>query len=103
MGTGQQHFALFDVAGRRIIMSASQLKAHPAYAGYEDQEAHGLGHRVRRFSVKLSDWMKERHAYYQAVSELDAMSDRDLADIGVVRCDIPAIARDAAKAKYARS
>ena len=81
---------------------AAYQKANSAYAGYEDHEAHGLSNRVRRLFAKLSGWMKENYAYHQAVSELSSMSDRDLADIGVVRCDIPAIARGAAKAKYAR-
>jgi uncharacterized protein YjiS (DUF1127 family) len=83
-------------------MAAYQVKAHSGYAGYEGHEEHGLSNPVRRLSAKLSDWLKEKHAYHQAISELSSMSDRELADIGVVRCDIPAIARDAAKAKYAR-
>ena len=82
-------------------MSAYQVKANPALADYEGHEVNEGSNVIRRFSVKLSEWLKERHAYYTAVSELESMSDRDLADIGIVRCDIPAIARGAAKGQRA--
>lgn len=39
-----------------------------------------------------------RHALYRrTLAELDALSDRELADIGISRYDIPAIARDTAR------
>jgi uncharacterized protein YjiS (DUF1127 family) len=44
--------------------------------------------------------LAERHArnraYRSTVSELSAMSDRDLTDIGICRADIASIARQAA-------
>jgi uncharacterized protein YjiS (DUF1127 family) len=36
-----------------------------------------------------SEWRKER----KAISELSSMNDRDLADLGISRCDIPALVR----------
>jgi len=83
-------------------MSAYQMKAHTAYAGYEDQQTQGFSNQIRRSFVKFSDWLKARRAYHQAVAELESMSDRDLADIGIVRCDIPAILRGEARRGFGR-
>jgi uncharacterized protein YjiS (DUF1127 family) len=91
------------LAERRTVMSAYQMKAHPAYAGYEDQREQGFSNHIRRSLVKFSDWVKARRAYHRAVAELESMSDRDLADIGIVRCDIPAILRGEARPGYGRN
>jgi uncharacterized protein YjiS (DUF1127 family) len=88
------------LAERRYVMSAYQMKAHTAYAGYEDQREQGFSNHIRRSFVKFADWLKARRAYHRAVAELEAMSDRDLADIGIVRCDIPAILRGEARRGY---
>jgi uncharacterized protein YjiS (DUF1127 family) len=37
----------------------------------------------------IQDWKR----YGRAVQELSHLSDRELADIGITRCDIPRIAR----------
>lgn len=34
------------------------------------------------------------NAYRQTARELNALDDRALADLGIIRCDIPSIARD---------
>lgn len=39
----------------------------------------------------LSRWRRNR----QAQSELRAMTDRELADLGILRCDIPRVVRGA--------
>ena len=40
---------------------------------------------------------RERHAIYRrTVDELNALTDRDLADLGVHRSEVPQIAREAA-------
>lgn len=83
-------------------MAAYNVKAHPAFAGYDLPEANGALVRVRRAVQNLSAWAQERRSYKQAVFELNELSDRDLADIGIARCDIPAVAREAAKAQLAR-
>ena len=36
-----------------------------------------------------------RQAFRRTVAELDACSERDLHDLGIARCDIPRIAREA--------
>ena len=47
---------------------------------------------LRILSLKYARWQK----YQRALNELELMSDRDLADLGVSRYDIKRIARDAA-------
>jgi uncharacterized protein YjiS (DUF1127 family) len=75
---------------------AYNVKTHPAFAGYDlPQTNTGFG-GVRGLFRTLALWSAEKRAYNDTVAELDALSDRDLADIGVARCDIPAIAREAA-------
>ena len=45
---------------------------------------------IRIISQKLSAWRR----YREAVRELSQMSDHELADIGISRCDIESIARE---------
>jgi uncharacterized protein YjiS (DUF1127 family) len=80
-------------------MPAYQAKPHQGFAGYDLPEANGILGGVRRISQSLAVWSAERRAYNEAVRELSALSDRDLADIGLSRFDIEAVAREAAKAK----
>jgi uncharacterized protein YjiS (DUF1127 family) len=82
-------------------MAAYNVKSHAAFAGYDLPETNGALGGIRRAFQGLAVWSAERHAYNEAVFELSALSDRDLADIGIARCDIPAVAREAAKAKAA--
>jgi uncharacterized protein YjiS (DUF1127 family) len=84
-------------------MPAYNVKAHPAFAGYDLPETNSALNGVRRIFVNWAAWSDERHAYRQAVSELSALSDRNLADIGIARCDIPAVAREAARSKRAEA
>ena len=39
---------------------------------------------------RYSSWKR----YSRTVSELQSLSDRDLADLGIARCDIPRLARE---------
>jgi hypothetical protein len=41
-----------------------------------------------------SNVMQKQMAYYNAFKELNALSDRELADIGVTRCEIPKLVMD---------
>jgi uncharacterized protein YjiS (DUF1127 family) len=86
-------------AARRPIMSVYDAKAHPALSGYDLPEAHGVTHHVRRLFGGLSLWLQERRAYSRAFEELQSLSDRELADIGISRADISFIARDGARAR----
>ena len=40
-----------------------------------------------------------RAVYMQTVRELDALTDRELADLGISRLDVPTLAREAAYGK----
>ena len=48
---------------------------------------------------KLQKIAQRRQVYVQTVSELNALSDRDLADLGLHRLMIPAVAKEAAYGK----
>jgi uncharacterized protein YjiS (DUF1127 family) len=82
-------------------MTAYNAKPHQGFAGYDLPETNGVLNGVRRMSKSFAVWSAERRAYNEAVRELSALSDRDLADIGIARVDIQAVAREAAKAKTA--
>ncbi|MEZ5824403.1 MAG: DUF1127 domain-containing protein [Geminicoccaceae bacterium] len=41
------------------------------------------------------DWLARRAAYRNTIEELSRLSGRELEDLGIHRCDIPRIARDA--------
>ena len=45
----------------------------------------------------LGRFLRARRVYWNVVSELSAYTDRELADIGIDRIDIRAIAAEAAK------
>jgi uncharacterized protein YjiS (DUF1127 family) len=77
-------------------MSSYSVKTQTAFAGHDLRDG-----TVSRFIKTIASWSARNRAYHQTVSELEMLSDRDLADIGIARCDIPAIARDAAKAARA--
>jgi uncharacterized protein YjiS (DUF1127 family) len=78
-------------------MASYNVKSHPAFAGYDLQDSDGAFGGIRRFFRNLAVWSAENRAYHDTVDELYALSDRDLADIGISRSDIPAVARDAAR------
>ena len=82
-------------------MSSYDVKTHPAFAGYDLAEQDGVNNAVRRFVRRLFVWSAERRAYLNAVAELESLSDRDLADIGISRCDIPDVVRNGARSKLA--
>ena len=75
-------------------MSSYDVKTHPAFAGYELEGENGVNNAVRRFFRRISVWSAERRAYLNAITELESLSDRDLADIGIARCDIPDVVRN---------
>jgi uncharacterized protein YjiS (DUF1127 family) len=79
-------------------MSAYNVKAHPAFAGYEISERTDEFGGLLGLYAKFSTWRRSRRAYNETFLELDTLSNRDLADIGVSRSDIPHLALEAAKA-----
>jgi uncharacterized protein YjiS (DUF1127 family) len=49
----------------------------------------------------FSRWIKKEMEYRRTVHDLSLLSNRDLADLGINRCDIEFIARDASDRKFA--
>ncbi len=82
-------------------MSTYNAKAHSGFAGYDRPETDSTLTGVGRLLATLAAWSQERRDYREALTELRALSDRNLADIGIFRADIQAVARDAARAKRA--
>ena len=81
-------------------MTAYHLKSDTAFTGYDLPNTDTFN-GIRRFLANWAAWAEERRAYREAVFELGALTDRNLADIGIARCDIQAVAREAAKANLA--
>ena len=50
---------------------------------------------LNRLRDALADRLVQRRRYRTTLSELDALSDRDLADLGLFRCDVRALAHAA--------
>lgn len=74
-------------------MSAN-AKAHTGFSRYDLAET---VNPIRRLYERGTEWWQERRTYNQTLNELSALSDRDLADIGIARADISAIARETAR------
>jgi uncharacterized protein YjiS (DUF1127 family) len=74
-------------------MSAYNVKAHPAFSGYDFAGEGSSANGMRGLFARVAKWREQRRSYQQLLFELEGLSDRDLADIGISRFDIPAIAR----------
>ena len=70
----------------------------PSAASLNSKNADRFGLKARYIPLldRLSERAARRAAYRRTVAELQALSDRDLADFGYHRSEIPRIARDAA-------
>jgi len=58
---------------------------------------HGLGARTAAIAAGMQDAYARYRIYRKTKAELHVLNDRELADLGIVACDIPALARDAAR------
>ncbi|WP_292285709.1 DUF1127 domain-containing protein [Marivita sp.] len=69
-----------------------------AYANNSPTRFDGLGLKARyhRILETLVERSQKRKMYRQTVNELQALSDRDLADFGFHRSEIPRIAKKSA-------
>lgn len=56
----------------------------------------GIRHQVGSLVGRLSEQYRRYRVYRQTIGELNALNDRDLADLGIHRSAIPSIALDAA-------
>lgn len=64
-----------------------------AHGGMRD----GLGARVAAITAGMREAYARYRIYRKTKAELHALNDRELADLGIVACDIPALARDVAR------
>ena len=55
--------------------------------------------RIRALRADLADRMARNRLFAQTRNELSQLSDRDLADLGLARCDIVDVAHQAAYGK----
>lgn len=67
-----------------------------AYASTMSTAEAGLSARLTQVLAHLAERRRQNAAYRQTLAELSAMSDRDLADIGLRRGMIDDVAREAA-------
>jgi uncharacterized protein YjiS (DUF1127 family) len=56
----------------------------------------GLLDRLLALKTVAAVALRSRRVYWQTVAELRALSDRELADLGIARAAIPGIAHEAA-------
>lgn len=68
-----------------------------ALAGTDHPEGWGTSAALRRLITRLEARVLEWYNYHSTVSELTGLSDRELADIGIPRSEIRAVARAAAR------
>ena len=67
------------------MTTATLTRAEPVRLSF------GLG----ALRARLADALERRRAYRQTMHELRWLSDRELADLGLMRCDIDRVAREA--------
>lgn len=67
-----------------------------AYATDIRHGDHGLLDRVSALFKAFGEARAQRKVYRETAKELNALSTRDLADLGISRAEIPFIAREAA-------
>jgi len=78
---------------RRVI---KESETHMAYATDISTVPHGLRDRVTAILKAISEARAQRRIYNRTLAELNAMTQRDLDDLGISAAEIPFIAREAA-------
>jgi uncharacterized protein YjiS (DUF1127 family) len=70
-----------------------------AYVNSDRIARKGLMDRVAALKEVILTALVQRRVYEKTVAELNALSDRELADLGIARMNIAEIAREAAYGK----
>lgn len=68
-----------------------------AYITSNSAAGFGFGQRFAAFMERARQARKAREIYRQTYEELSALTDRDLADLGIARMSIREVAREAAR------
>jgi uncharacterized protein YjiS (DUF1127 family) len=77
--------------------SAREWREQMAYITGNAAPTLGLGQRIAAFLERSREARKAREIFRRTHDELSALSDRDLADLGISRANIAAVAREAAR------
>ena len=70
-----------------------------AYVNSSRQATVSFGDRIVALVKVTGQSMQRRRVYLQTLHELNGLSDRELTDLGLLRVDLAAVAREAAYAK----
>jgi uncharacterized protein YjiS (DUF1127 family) len=70
-----------------------------AYVNTSRVARKGLVDRLVALKDDVSTALQQRRVYARTVAELNALTERELADLGISRLSIPAIAHEAAYGK----
>jgi uncharacterized protein YjiS (DUF1127 family) len=90
-------YALSALLRRNII--AFNVGEHPYFAGNSNRRRKAGFERKRKSPAMFANivrFIREWKRYNQSLSELSRLGDRELADIGISRSDIPRVAWNAA-------
>jgi len=66
------------------------------YVSISRAAPNGLLHRIARLKSLAATAIRQRRLYTRTLAELNALTDRELADLGISRIAIADIAREAA-------
>ena len=90
-----QHRRIFN---RNTAAIAREIQTMTMTTASNTHSASGLRDRVATLAERIRSEFEANRVYRQTRNELQSLSNRELADLGIARCSIRAIARDAADA-----
>ena len=91
-----QHLPHLCLKQTATTVVAKESETHMAYATDFSTVQHGLRDRVTAILKSISEARAQRKVYRRTLDELNAMTQRDLDDLGIAASEIPFIAREAA-------
>jgi uncharacterized protein YjiS (DUF1127 family) len=84
-------------ARRAELARTEYWREQMAYITGNAAPSFGLGQRITSYLERVRQARKAREIYRTTYEELSALSDRDLADLGIARASISSVAREAAQ------
>lgn len=86
-------------ATRTPDRNRTEASADMAYVNTSRAASFSSADRISGFFAGVKAAMARRAVYAQTLRELNALTDRELADLGIARASIPAVAHEAAYGK----
>lgn len=77
-------------------MQQKKVRQEMAYVNSSRQATVSFGDRIAALVKVAGQAMQRRRVYLQTLNELNGLSDRDLADLGISRSQLATVAREAA-------